>query len=132
MSREEAAAEIEALRAAFSAAEDRGDPSVQVAHRAEEDYIRMPPGRPPMDAEEAASSLRDVYASTDLSVDWESDGVIVGEDLAVDSGSFTISWENEAKPDRNGSWLLVYRRTERGDWEVIRDIYNWDEPAESG
>lgn len=128
---EETVAEIEAIRAAFEAAENRGDPSVQLDRRAETDYVRMPPGRPPMGPAEAADELERLYAEGGFSVAWDSDGVLAGETLAVDGGSFTVTWEtNHGDANtRRGSWLMVFRRNEDEDWEVVRDIYNWDEPA---
>lgn len=118
--------EIDAIRAAFEAAENRGDPRVQLAHRSESEYVRMPPGRPPMDATEAREALVELYEEADVEVAWESSGVLASGDLAVDSGSFTVRFDDGTR--RTGSWLMAFRR-EDGDWKVVRDIYNWDEPA---
>lgn len=121
-------AEIVALRRAFEAAENRGDPEVQLEHRDPEEFIRMPPGRAPMDYEAANERLKSLYDSADIAVEWESDGVLVDESLAVDSGSFTIEFADGRT--RTGDWLMVFRRDEEGTWRVVRDIYNWAEPPQ--
>lgn len=118
--------EIAAIRRAFEAAERRGDPAVQLSQRADDAYVRMPPGRAPMGPKEAAAALEALYADGGVDVEWESDGALVGDMLAVDSGSFTVHRDDTS---RTGSWVMVFRRDETDAWEVIRDIYNWDEPA---
>lgn len=117
--------EIKRIREAFEAAENRGDPTVQIERRDPLRYRRLPPGRPAMDYDEAAAALERLYERSDLSVTWESDGVFVSGDLAIDSGTFAI--EIDDAPPRGGSWLMVYRRNAEGVWRVIRDMYNWDE-----
>ena len=116
---------ISALRQEFTAAENRGDPSVQLDARHPDAFRRMPPGSPPLGPEEAAESLTTLYATGDVSVSWESDGVIATETLAVDSGSFSVLTPDDESP-RHGSWLMVFVATRDGEWLVVRDIYNWD------
>ena len=76
-----------------------------------------------MSRREADESLESLYSTGGFSVDWESDGPIVGTELAVDSGQFTVTFDDGN--ERTGNWLLVYRRDDHGDWRIIRDIYNY-------
>ena len=115
--------EIATIRRALEAAENRHDPSVQIDRRDDDRYRRLPPGRPPMSRREADESLESLYSTGGFSVDWESDGPIVGTELAVDSGQFTVTFDDGN--ERTGNWLLVYRRDDHGDWRIIRDIYNY-------
>ena len=129
-SRRTDAKRISGLRRAFEAAENRGNASVQIAHRDPDDFIRMPPNAPPMGATAANERLAALYAEHDLSVTWNSDGVFVSGDLAIDSGTFKITISDgtgDAPTTRRGSWLLAYRRNSADEWKVIRDIYNWNE-----
>lgn len=122
--------EIDALREAFAEAENRGDPSVILARLDPDDYVRMPPGRPAMDAAEAARKIESVFDTTDITVDWQSDGVLGSGDLAVDSGTFTIELvegDGDGPRRRTGDWLMVFRRDDDGEWTLVRDIYNWNE-----
>lgn len=122
--------EIDAIREAFAEAENRGDPSVILAHLDPDDYVRMPPGRPAMDAAEAAREIESVFDTTDITVDWRSDGVLGSSDLAVDSGTFTIELvedDGDGPTRRTGDWLMVFRRGADGEWTLVRDIYNWND-----
>lgn len=125
-------AEIDALRERLEAAENAGDPTVLTELMDPETYVRMPPGRPRMDAEEAETALESLYASTDISANWNSDGVLIDGDLAVDSGTFRVqvTAEDGAITEQRGNWLMVYQRADDGRWRLVRDIYNFD--AESG
>lgn len=122
----EAVAAIARLRQEFCAAENRGDPSVQLDARHPDAFQRMPPGREPLGPAEARKSLETLYASEDITVEWESDGVIATESLAVDSGRFRVHRPDTDAP-RLGSWLLVFVKSADDEWLVVRDIYNWDD-----
>ena len=116
------------MRREFTAAENRGDPSVQLDARHPDAFQRMPPGRPPLGPADAADSLEELYASDDITVEWESDGVMATDALAVDSGRFRVH-RSDTDAVRSGSWVMVFVRSADDEWLVVRDIYNWDEPA---
>ena len=122
---EDPAAEIHAIRLALEAAENRHDPAVQIERRDDEGYRRLVPGREPMDRDAADAALESLYEQGGFSVQWESNGPVVGEELAVDSGQFTVKFDTGDQ--RRGNWLLVYRRDDAGEWKIIRDIYNYIE-----
>ena len=119
--------EIETIRREFEAAENRKDPSVQIERRDPSEFVRMPPGRSAMSYEKANERLESLYAAGGFHVEWESDGIFASENLAVDSGRFTVAFDDGRH--RKGKWLLVYRRDAAGRWRVIRDIYNYDEKS---
>lgn len=122
---EDSVKQIDAIREALEAAENRHDPSIQLAYRDDEEYRRLPPGRAPMDRSEADESLEALYDAGGFAVDWRSDGAIAGKEVAVDSGTFTVTFDDGE--ERSGNWLLVYRQTDAGDWRIVRDIYNYHE-----
>lgn len=116
--------EIASIRREFERAENRYDPSVQIERRDRSDFIRMPPGEPPLSRSDANESLRNLYERGGFHVEWESDGIFACADIAVDSGRFTVSFDDGR--ERSGSWLLAYRRDSEREWRVVRDIYNYD------
>lgn len=114
------------IREEMASAEAERDPSVQISYMAD-DFKLYPPGGDPMGPDEFAAMLEELYASSNNIPEYHSDGLLVGGDLAVDSGTCRITPvdPDSDKSPRSANYLIVYRRTSDNDWEMIRDMWNW-------
>lgn len=126
----DAVEQINQIRQEFERAENAGDSSVVEKYCAE-DIVAIPPGQPPAVGKEAAKqALEDLFAAFEVEVDYTSNEVVVGEELAFDrlQGSETHIPKDGGEPiEHSGDSLWVYRRSPDGEWKQIRAIWNYRE-----
>jgi uncharacterized protein (TIGR02246 family) len=89
-----------------------------------DDAMIMPPGEPIVSGKAAiARRLTDQFKQfTVKSVDGRISDVVVGGDLAVETGTYTMSLVlTDGTPiSEQGKYLHVWRRSSDGQWKVIR------------
>jgi uncharacterized protein (TIGR02246 family) len=123
---------IEAANVRFVDAVNRGDTAMMVANYADDAVVMM-------SGEPAWRGGKDVLLkgftammaqATVKDMAFHTDNVMVGGDLAVETGSF--AWTVTPKggkpmPDK-GKYVTVWRKQADGSWKIIRDINNTDLP----
>ncbi len=125
-------AALEAANASFIDAFKRGDKAGMMANYAD-DVILMEPNAQAWHGREGLSRAIDGMLSQVVLKDGTvtTEDVIVGGDLAVETGAF--AWTFEAKTGggvvRKGKYLTVWKRQPDGSWKILRDINNSNEPA---
>lgn len=126
----DAVEQIAQIRREFERAENAGDSSVVDRHCAE-DIVAIPPGQPPAIGKAAArEALEALFAAFDVEVEYTSEEVVVGGDLAFDRLRATethIPKDGGEAIEHSADSLWVYRRSPEGEWKQIRAIWNYRE-----
>lgn len=124
----QAVEQINQIRRDFEAAENAGDSSVIDRH-CTEDVVAMPPGQPPAFGKEAAKqALEGLFAAFDVEVEYTSEEVIVGEELAFNRLTATethIPKEGGEPMEHSADSLWVYRRSPDGEWKQSHATWNF-------
>lgn len=122
--------EINQIRQEFERAENAGDSSV-IDEYCADDIVAISPGRPPAVGKEACkAALDNLFAAFEIEVDYTSQEVIVGEELAFDrlTARETHIPKDGGEPiEHKADSLWVYRRLPDGEWKQIRAIWNYRE-----
>src|SRR4051812_20936119 len=123
---------IEAANASFLEAFRRGDKAGLMAAYTEDAVVLMPNApewRGTAALDKGYTEFLSQMAFKDGGV--KTEDVIVGGDLAVETGSYT--WTLEVKSggeiSDKGKYVTVWKRQPDGSWKIVRDINNSDLPA---
>lgn len=124
----DAVEQINQIRREFERAENAGDSSVVDEH-CTDDVVAMPPGQPPAAGRDAAKqALEALFAAFDVKVEYTSEEVVVGEELAFDrlTAHETHTPRDGGEPiEHTVDSLWVYRRSPEGEWNQTRAIWNY-------
>lgn len=127
---DEAVKQINQIRRNIELAENAGDPSFIDEHCAD-DIIAISPGHPPAIGKEASKrSLKELFAAFDVEVEYSSEEVVVGEDLAFDrltAKETHISKDGGDPVEHTADSVWLYRKSPAGEWKQIRAIWNYRE-----
>lgn len=120
--------QITQIRQEFERAENAGDSSV-VDEYCADDIVAISPGRPPAVGKEASKeALDNLFAAFEIEVEYNSEEVIVGEELAFDrlTAQETHIPKDGGEPiEHIADSLWVYRRSPDSEWKQIRAIWNY-------
>lgn len=123
----DAVEQITQIRQAFERAENAGDSSVIDEH-CTEDVVAIPPEQPPAVGREAGKQALDaLFAAFDVEVEYTSEEVVVGENLAFErlSATETHTPKDGGEPiEHSADSLWVYRRLPDGEWKQSHAIWN--------
>lgn len=126
----DAVEQINQIRREFERAENMGDSSI-VEECCADDIVVISPGHPPAVGKEAAKqALEDLFAAFDVEVEYTSEDVVVGEELAFDrlTASETHIPKDGGEPiEHSADSVWVYRQSPDGEWKQIRAIWNYRE-----
>ena len=126
----EVAAHINAQNAKFMAAFNSGDAGgLAVLYTA--DAVLMPNNGPRAVGHEAIKALFDsFFAGPKLTFILETDTVAVNGHLANEVGRWTmiVTPEEGEATSSNGDYLVVWKKTDKGDWRLHIDIFNGNGP----
>lgn len=124
----DAVEQINQTRQEFERAENAGDSSV-IDEFCTEDVVAIPPGRPPAVGRDACKqALEDLFATFDIEVEYTSEEVVVGEELAFDrlTGTETHIPKEEGEPiEHSADALWMYCRSPDGVWKQSHAIWNY-------
>lgn len=125
MNRVETQERVEAAEAKLSAAMGSGDARAVAASYAD-DGVLLLPGRPALEGRAAIEEhFRQVFGSWQITIESETEGVMVDGDLATLRGAVVQRVRRRRWPRIAGSMalrhLLVLRRDGAGDWAVAWD-----------
>lgn len=126
-------AAIKAMVADYGKAASAGDAKT-VANYYTEDALRMEPNAPKLVGKAAIGStwqsFLDKYTADEQDV---AEDVWTVNDLAVARGTYTAKSTPKTPGgsviDDKGKWIAVYRRQAGGDWKIVADIWNTDQPV---
>lgn len=122
--------QINEIRREFERAENAGDSSV-VDEYCADDIVAISPGHPPAVGKEASrKALDELFEAFDIEVDYTSEEVVVGEELAFDrrtAHETHIPKDGSEKIEHTADSVWVYRRSPDGEWKQIRAIWNYRE-----
>lgn len=123
-------AQINRIRQDIERAENAGDPSFIDEHCAD-DIVAISPGHPPAVGKEASKkSLEELFGAYDVEVEYSSEEVVVGEELAFDrlTARETHIPKDGGEPiEHTADSVWVYRKSPDGKWKQIRAIWNYRE-----
>jgi ketosteroid isomerase-like protein len=126
-SQSDAAEQISEIRQEFERAENAGDSSV-VDEYSTDDVVAISPGHPPAVGKEASrKALDEQFGTFDVEVDYTSQEVVVGEELAFDrlTAHETHIPKDGGEPiEHTADSVWVYRQSPDGEWKQIRAIWN--------
>jgi ketosteroid isomerase-like protein len=97
------------------------------------EHIMIAPGRPPIVGKEAndAANAR-VAQTTKIEETWSPQETFVSGDLAFQRGTFTVAATPKAGGNTTrvgGTFMRIYKRQANGEWRMVRDMFNTDQPA---
>lgn len=132
----EARQAIEAANARFVEAVKRGDTTDAVVANYADDAIVMAPGT---EAWRGRDAVRRGFAGMTTAapvreMSLKVDDVMVGGDLAVESGTYEMTMQPRtgAEVKDKGKYLVVWKRQADGSWKIVRDVFNSDTPPARG
>lgn len=129
-SNNDAVEQINQIRQDIERAENAGDPSFIDEHSAD-DVVAFFPGHPPAVGKEACKrSLEELFEAFDVEVEYSSEEVVVGEELAFDrltAQETQIPKDGGDPIEHTADSLWVYRQSPDGEWKQIRAIWNYRE-----
>jgi ketosteroid isomerase-like protein len=97
------------------------------------EHIMIAPGRPPIVGKEAndAANAR-VAQMFRIEETWSPVETFISGDLAYQRGTFTVAATPKAggtTRNTSGTFLRIYKRQRNGEWRMVRDMFNSDQPA---
>jgi uncharacterized protein (TIGR02246 family) len=123
---------IEAANTRFVDALKKGDTATMAMSYAD-DAVVMPPNAPAMrggaDIKKGFADMLAMMTTTNFSA--KTDDVMVGGDLAVETGTYEWSFKpikGGKEATEKGKYVTVWKRQADGSWKCIRDIFNSDTP----
>lgn len=97
------------------------------------EHIMIAPGRPPIVGKEANDAANARVAQTSKIVEtWAPIETFISGDLAYQRGTFTVAaTPRVGGTTRNvgGTFLRIYKRQPNGEWRMVRDMFNTDQPT---
>ena len=97
------------------------------------EHIMIAPGRPPIVGKEANDAANARVAQTFKIVEtWAPIETFISGDLAYQRGTFTVAATPKAggtTRDTRGTFLRIYKRQPNGEWRMVRDMFNSDQPG---
>lgn len=122
--------QIDQIRRDIERAENAADSSFIDEHCAD-DIVAISPGHPPAVGKEASKkSLEELFGAFDVEVEYSSEEVVVGEELAFDrltARETHIPKDNGEPIEHTADSVWVYRQSPAGEWKQIRAIWNYRE-----
>jgi len=117
---------IAAANAKYGEAVAKGDAKAIRALYTDDAYV-LPPGSPAVHGGAAIEEMWNglfkigAKAATLASEDVEKSG-----DLAAETGTFTMTFQPEGKPEQtsSGKYVVVWKHGKDGSWKLHRDIWN--------
>jgi uncharacterized protein (TIGR02246 family) len=126
---------IEETNARFTEAFKRGDSATVMASYADDAIVMMPNEEASRGREGVRKVFRDMLSQMTVK-DFKvtTDDVMVGGDLAVETGKYEWTLQPKANPNAKevkdkGKFVTVWQRQSDGSWKIVRDIINSDLPA---
>jgi len=109
-----------------------GDAATIVTFYAEDGYF-MAPNQPQAHGREAIQAAwaglfqlpnaRLTFGPTEI-------GTAKAGDLAYDIGTYNLAFDGPAgRVEDNGKYVVVWEKTDAGEWKVLADIFNSNQPA---
>jgi ketosteroid isomerase-like protein len=97
------------------------------------EHIMIAPGRPPLVGKEANDAANARVAQTfKIEETWTPVETFISGDLAYQRGTFTVAATPKAggtTRNTRGPFLRIYKRQPGGEWRMVRDMFNSDQPA---
>lgn len=98
-------------------------------------HIMLPPNRPPLAGKSANDSAnRRAFELFDIDETWTPLETEIAGDWAYQRGAFTVVATPRAGGETrrtSGHFLRIYKRLPGGEWRMIRDMFNSDQPPAS-
>jgi ketosteroid isomerase-like protein len=96
------------------------------------EHIMIAPGRPPLVGKEANDAANARVAQTfKIEETWTPIETFISGDLAYQRGTFTVAATPKAggtTRNTRGTFLRIYKRQPNGEWRMVRDMFNSDQP----
>jgi ketosteroid isomerase-like protein len=99
------------------------------------EHIMIAPGRPPLVGKEANDAANARVAQTvKIEETWSPQETFISGDLAYQRGTFTVAATPKAggtTTNMRGTFMRIYKRQPNGEWRMVRDMFNSDQPPRS-
>lgn len=112
---------------AWEDAFNKGDAAAVAALYAEDGVI-LPPNQAPVKGRTDITTFAKGMHDGGFRISTVDKDVWVDGALGAKSGSYTVT-DKDGKEVEHGKWLEVWHRGADGKWQMIRDMWNSDEPA---
>jgi ketosteroid isomerase-like protein len=97
------------------------------------EHIMIAPGRPPIVGKEANDAANARAAQMfKIEETWAPVETFISGDLAYQRGTFTVAATPKAggtTRNTRGTFLRIYKRQPNGEWRMVRDMFNSEQPA---
>jgi ketosteroid isomerase-like protein len=103
-----------------------------------EGHIMMAPGRPPIVGKKANDEANGrAFQNFNIVETWTPVETVIAEsgDLAFQRGTYTVKATPKAGaapgtniPTSTGTFMRIYRKQPNGEWRMVRDMFNNDQP----
>jgi ketosteroid isomerase-like protein len=98
-----------------------------------EDHIMIAPGRPPTVGKKANDEANGrAFQMFRVEETWTPIETVISGDLAYQRGTFTVNATPKAGGNAShstGTFLRIYRKQPSGEWRMVRDMFNSDQPT---
>ncbi len=122
---------VKQLEADFAAAVGRGDTGA-MANMIVQDFVAMPPDRPPIVGPEATMAFwADFFEKYSFEVSTSIEEVVAADSWAFvrATNQWTVTPEPDGEPQQGqASYIHIFQKQPDGSWKVARDIWNSDQP----
>ena len=125
-------AAITEFNARYLKAINDGD-SDTLANLTTPEHVMIMPGRPPLVGKAANDAANARIAQTvKIEETWTPIETFVSGDLAYQRGTFTVAATPKTAggttSKTRGTFLRIYKRQKSGEWRMVRDMFNSDQP----
>ncbi len=100
-----------------------------------EGHIMIAPGRPPTVGKKANDEANGrAFQMFNIVETWTPIETVISGDLAYQRGTFTVDATPKAGGNTShstGTFLRIYRKQASGEWRMVRDMFNSDQPSRS-
>jgi ketosteroid isomerase-like protein len=125
-------AAITAFNARYLGAINAGDIAT-LSSLTTEGHMMIAPGRPPIVGKKANDEANGrAFQSFNIVETWNPLETVISGDLAYQRGTYTVNATPKAGGNTShstGNFLRIYRKQANGEWRMVRDMFNSDQPS---
>jgi ketosteroid isomerase-like protein len=98
-----------------------------------EGHIMIAPGRPPIVGKKANDEANGrAFQMFDIDETWTPVETVISGDLAYQRGTYTVKATPKGggnTSNTSGTFMRIYRKQPDGQWRMVRDMFNSDQPS---